>query len=400
MEILNFLGDRITQIKTSLFGIWGKKSSNLNVIIMKSMIIISLVITIILLGFIGYYLSTGKTFSITITLLIAASQILSIIIARKGYVEIFINLSVLGLGFSIMGLSIYNIMTGYADGTSSIFMLPVVSVFMIVSGLTSVKLYQVVIMSIGCFTSIFIWLYILQLPFFDSGSLLILRIGSWAAFIMLVFLSLIIRNAMTRLGKVILDKEYLMREVHHRVKNNLTIILSLINLKSHELEDKSVLSDLRHQINSILLIHEDLYKGNDLAHIRLRAYLERLLTSVFSSLFIERVKMVNNIDEDLILKTKNAVIIGLIVNEIATNSIKHGFEKDVENIFTIDMYKENRNYHLTISNNGKPFPEDIELGNTTTLGLQLIYTLVSQLDGSIELIKSPHPKYIIKFPED
>ncbi len=400
MEILNFLGDRTTQIKKFLFGIWSKKISNLNVILMKSMIITALVITIILLGFIGFYLSTGKTLSITITLLIAATQIISIIIARKGYVEIFINLSVLVLGFSVLGLSIYNILTGYSDGTSSIFMLPIISVFMIISGLTSVKLYQIVLMSIGCFISIYIWLYVLRLPFYNTHSLLILRIGSWTAFFLLILLSLIIKNAMTRLGKLILDKEYLIREVHHRVKNNLTIIMSLINLKSHEMEDKTILSDLRHQINSILLIHEDLYKGDDLAHIRIKPYIEKLLSSVFSSFYRERVNIVNSIDENLKLKTKNAVIIGLIVNEIATNSIKHGFEKDLENKFNIEMYKENKKYHLIISNNGKPFPEDIELENTKTLGLKLIFTLVAQLDGNIDLIKRPHPKYIIKFPAD
>lgn len=102
------------------------------------------------------------------------------------------------------------------------------------------------------------------------------------------------------------------------------------------------------------------------------------------------------------IPTRTAIPIGLIVNEIATNAIKHGFTEEGEAVFTVELWKETseNQYVLRISNTGRPFPENINLDNPDTLGLQLISALVNQLDGTIELKRTPHPVFTIWFPVD
>jgi two-component sensor histidine kinase len=109
------------------------------------------------------------------------------------------------------------------------------------------------------------------------------------------------------------------------------------------------------------------------------------------------VKIETNIEVESIC-TRKIVPIGLIINEIATNAIKHGFLENQEAILSINMYSETGQHILKISNNGRPFSEDVELDNPDTLGLRLITALVMQLEGTIELEREPHPVFTIRFP--
>ena len=202
---------------------------------------------------------------------------------------------------------------------------------------------------------------------------------------------------MTREMSLLQEKDTLMKELNHRVKNNLAMVSSLIGLK--ELEVGGSLSDIKHQIDAIALIHEKLYQTQNVARISCRHYINDILASVFTSFTTREVEIREEI-EDLSIPTGLATSVGLIVNEIATNAIKHGFTGTEPALFIVKM-KENRNtnqYQLTLSNTGKPFPEEIDLDHPQTLGLRLISALTEQSGGTVELTRTPHPTYTLQFP--
>ena len=200
-----------------------------------------------------------------------------------------------------------------------------------------------------------------------------------------------------KLSKALEEKDFLMRELNHRVKNNLNMVSALISFK--EVEINYELSDIKSQIEAISLVHEKLYQHNKVDRIELGEYLQNLLESVFSFAADRNVQIVNK-TEGVSINSKTAISLGLIVNEIATNAIKYGFTEDKETIFSITLTrkKEDSNYILTLSNTGRPFPEDISFETPDTLGLQLIASLVDQLNGTIALQKKPNPVFTIRFP--
>lgn len=201
-----------------------------------------------------------------------------------------------------------------------------------------------------------------------------------------------------KLQKALEEKDFLMKEINHRVKNNLAMVSSLIKLKNSALGDEIDLSDLNKRINAIRLIHDKLYHVEKVTHIGLKEYIQELSENVFS-LSKRHVEIEEHID-NISLSTKTAIPLGLIINELATNAMKYGFTVEADARFCIDLTEDkNRNqYILSISNTGKPFPTEIGLDNPTTLGLQLVSTLVDQLEGTIELQREPNTKYIIQFP--
>ena len=195
------------------------------------------------------------------------------------------------------------------------------------------------------------------------------------------------------------EKNSLMQELNHRVKNNLMQITSLINLKNAALGESVDLYDIIHQIDAIRIVHEKLYTTGDITHISIREYLHDLLSTVFAS-FVERpVEIIDKIEEHRI-PTKTAIPIGLITNEIATNAIKYGFPGHESPRFTVAFRRDtvSGTQTLILSNTGAPFPEDIDFDNPATLGLRLISALAEQLDGTVELARKPHPLLTIRFP--
>jgi len=199
-----------------------------------------------------------------------------------------------------------------------------------------------------------------------------------------------------KLEEAIEEKDFLMSELNHRVKNNLMMVNSLIKLKNDNLGNEIDLSDISHQIDTIRIVHEKLYKNMVITHINFREYVEELLSAVFS--FTDRVVQVENNIEAKEISTKQTIPLGLIINEFATNAIKHGFNDKEKAVFSVKMKKDTDVYVITLSNSGNPFPEDIEFDNSDTLGLRLIKVLTTQINGTIDLQKKPHPVFTIRFP--
>ncbi len=190
--------------------------------------------------------------------------------------------------------------------------------------------------------------------------------------------------------KSLKEKELLLREVHHRVKNNLQIISTLLSLQSAQIKEESVNSlyrESQNRIRSIALIHENLYHSEDLASINFAGYVKNLITDLFDSYGVdsEIIKPILSID-NVIMGIETAIPCGLIINEIVSNSLKHGFKEGTDGEVELNLHETGkRRFTLTVKDNGSPFPHDFNFNSTDTLGLQLINSLVNQLDAKIEL---------------
>ncbi len=206
---------------------------------------------------------------------------------------------------------------------------------------------------------------------------------------------LIIANDITELEeyrstleKALREKEVLLQEVHHRVKNNLAIISGLLELqimKEGQTKDVSLLIEARNRIHSIAMVHEQLYQDMDFSHIHPANYYEKLLTKLGSNALSggEEIEYDLRFDIDRI-SINRAVPLGLLINELFTNSIKHAFNSKQQNKVTLHFYEENGRIKVIYADNGPGFEVD-KIRNKNTIGWQLIETLLLQLDSEYEL---------------
>ncbi|WP_020214116.1 tetratricopeptide repeat-containing sensor histidine kinase [Flavobacterium rivuli] len=190
------------------------------------------------------------------------------------------------------------------------------------------------------------------------------------------------------LGKLVTEKEWLLKEIHHRVKNNLQIVMSLLNSQSHYLKDKAALTAIRdsqHRVNSISLIHQKLYQSENLASIGMVAYIHDLVSNLKDSFdtgnIIFEVK-VDNIDLDV----SQAVPVGLILNEAITNAMKYAFKDRTNGKIKISLaHKHDEVYELIIRDNGIGMPDNYDISESTSLGMTLIRGLSEDLDGEFTI---------------
>jgi len=203
----------------------------------------------------------------------------------------------------------------------------------------------------------------------------------------------------SELLRALREKDSLMQEMNHRIKNNLQMVASLLRLK--ESASKIDLSDVRSQIDAVRIVHEKLHSSENVSSINFREQCDELLNMIFSAFASHEVIFENRID-NVEIATKTAIPLGLIVNEIATNAMKHGFQTPGEARFTIGMTREpeTHKFVLVLANSGKAFPSSVDLNNSHTLGLQIVSALVDQIGGTIELRRSPSPEFTIRFPDE
>lgn len=196
------------------------------------------------------------------------------------------------------------------------------------------------------------------------------------------------------------EKEVLLREIHHRVKNNLQIISSLLSLQSSYLQDeasKEVLKESQDRVKSMAMIHQKLYQSGNFEQIEMGEYIKYLVNGLFSSYGINSGKIKLKTDlQKIYFDIDTAIPLGLIINEIVTNSIKHAFPNKNGEIF-IKIAQEDENYLIIVADNGIGLPKDLDIRKTGTLGLQLISNLVRQIDGELELKKTKGTEFRIKF---
>nr|WP_255420816.1 histidine kinase dimerization/phosphoacceptor domain -containing protein [Methanosarcina sp. MSH10X1] len=216
------------------------------------------------------------------------------------------------------------------------------------------------------------------------------------------------------------------KEIHHRIKNNLQVISSLLDLQADQfrnrecIKDSEVLEAFREsqdRVTSMSLIHEELYKVEGFETLNFSPYIEKLAENLFQTYRLGNLDINLDVDleEDAFFNMDTAVPLGIIVNELVSNSLKHAFPDRNKGTIQIKLHRtENRecinsreesenkgcksaSFTLTIADDGKGIPENLEIEDLDSLGLQLVISLVDQLDGTIELKKNNGTEFIIRF---
>ncbi len=209
------------------------------------------------------------------------------------------------------------------------------------------------------------------------------------------------RKAEEQISSSLQEKVVLLREIHHRVKNNLQVISSLLNLQSSYIEDKKALEIFResqNRIRSMALIHEKLYQSKDLNKIEFSEYVKSLIKDLFSSYSVDTERIILNSDlEGIYFEIDIAILCGLIINELVSNSFKHAFPHGRKGEIYIGLKKENQKFTLIVRDTGVGFPANIDYRKTESLGLQLVNTLTDQLGGKIELTQNGFTEFKIVF---
>jgi len=204
------------------------------------------------------------------------------------------------------------------------------------------------------------------------------------------------------------EKEVLLREIHHRVKNNMQVISSLLNIQSDYIEDErylAILNDSKNRIKSMAIVHEKLYQSNDMANINFGDYITTLANSLMSFYETASRHIALSIDaEDVSLGVDTAIPCGLLLNELLSNCMKHAFPDNRKGIITVTLKTVNSDdapeYLLVISDNGIGIPEGMNIRETSSLGLQLVTTLVEhQLQGKIDLTRTDGTTFNIRFKD-
>ncbi|NEP01055.1 MAG: PAS domain-containing protein [Symploca sp. SIO2E9] len=208
-----------------------------------------------------------------------------------------------------------------------------------------------------------------------------------------------------KLQEALQEKEVLLQEIHHRVKNNLQVVSSLLDLQSMHINSPVLLEvfrDCQNRVKAMAIVHQQLYKQLNLSQINLAVYIRNLTDNLFQAYNIVPDKISLGLElDDVTLNIDAAIPCGLIINELVTNAIKHAFNEITQGTIKISLtVDENKNITLIVGDNGIGFPENWELQTTQPLGFQLVNALVQQLDGTIEYNCSCGTKFCIKFPCD
>lgn len=212
-----------------------------------------------------------------------------------------------------------------------------------------------------------------------------------------------IKETQNELEMALKEKETLLKEIHHRVKNNLMVISSLLNLQSAYIKDKAALDVFRESQNrakSMALIHERLYRSTDLKRIDFGDYIRTLATDLFHTYASDPTRInLNLILADIMVDINTAVPLGLIVNELITNCMKHAFPGDKSGEIKVQFFLEDENLVFKVSDDGVGFPENLDFKNTDSLGLKLVNSLTAQIDGEIGLDRTVGTEFKITFKE-
>jgi len=203
------------------------------------------------------------------------------------------------------------------------------------------------------------------------------------------------------LKKSLEEKDLMMKEIHHRVKNNFMIIQSLLQLQSRHIDNEDVLEifkESQNRIKSMAFVHQRLYQQDNLKKINFGDYPETLASDIFKSYVSNPDQITLDIDtEDVTLDIDTAIPLGLILNELISNSLKYAFPKGRNGILTVKSYLKGSKYSLIVSDNGIGLPEDLDYENSDSLGLKLIYSLSDQIGADVKLNTTNGTKFEITF---
>lgn len=209
-----------------------------------------------------------------------------------------------------------------------------------------------------------------------------------------------VRSRTQELETLLNEKVVLLRELHHRVKNNFQIILSLLSLQSRDMGDEKVTRAMResqNRIRAMAFVHETMYSSADFARIDLESYVKYLATQLFAFYGVppETISLILDI-KNIFININTAIPLGLVINELVSNSLQHAFPEGRKGRITISILDDQKGLTLTFMDNGIGFSEGFDWKATKSLGFSLIRMLIDQLDGTIEREPSEGTLFIIR----
>lgn len=241
------------------------------------------------------------------------------------------------------------------------------------------------------------WLEVYAFPLLDSSS------GQTSGVIEYIRDITARKEAEDRLKESLREKDILLRELHHRVKNNMQVISSLLNLQANHITDpvaKEMFRETQRRIRSMALVHEQLYQSANLSQINFASYLAHLSSHLFQACGVSTHRVRLNLQtEELFLDVNTAIPLGMIFNELMTNSLKHAFPDNREGEIKVSLRRYDRERALLeIADNGVGLPKGFKLEESVSLGLQIVQTLCHQIKAHIELDQTKGTAFKIIFP--
>jgi PAS domain S-box-containing protein len=213
-----------------------------------------------------------------------------------------------------------------------------------------------------------------------------------------------IANDITSLKQALSDKEMLIREVYHRTKNNLGVVQSLLSLQSRHISDeasRAYFVESQNRVRSMSLIHESLYRADDLKSINFSEYVEKLSRQLFNSYSVSASRVALNINvPEILLDVDTMIPCGLIINELVSNVFKHAFPDEMKGELCIELSEgADKQYMLVIRDNGVGIPTGLDINKTESLGMQSLNALTRQINGKLDLSTENGTEIRITFRE-
>ena len=212
------------------------------------------------------------------------------------------------------------------------------------------------------------------------------------------------KQADTQIQASLQEKEVLLQEIHHRVKNNLQVISSLLDLQSESIKEPATLELFResqNRVKSMALVHEKLYQSKDFSRINFAEYVENLISYLFRAYGVSEDQIYLELDiAQVTLNIDTAIPCGLIVSELVSNALKYAFIDNTKGLISVSLHSdENNNFLLIVKDDGRGMPIDFDFKSVKSLGLQLVNILTKQLKGKLELNRRDGTEFRVIFSE-
>ncbi len=207
----------------------------------------------------------------------------------------------------------------------------------------------------------------------------------------------------SRIQEALKEKDLLLGEIHHRVKNNLQVVHSLLSLQSSLISDEAVkgmLMDSQNRIQSMALIHQTLYQSNNFARVDFGEFLDALVPTLIDSYSVEAERIKLKIDAGSVyLPINSAIPCGLLINELITNALKHAFAEGQYGEISVSLSaREGKQILLVISDTGVGISDDLNIDQVESLGLRLVSLLARQLEGTLTIRRRNPTQFSLEFP--
>ncbi len=210
------------------------------------------------------------------------------------------------------------------------------------------------------------------------------------------------RKASDKILSLFAEKELILKEVHHRIKNNMNTISSLLSLQAQAVKEPSAtiaLKDARNRVHGMSLLYDKLYRSSDYTELSIKEYLSSLVDEVVANFPNSPIVRIKKDFQDFKLDAKRLQTLGIIINELLTNIMKYAFTGKDSGHIVVSAISNNNHVRIVVQDDGNGIPESISFENSTGFGLQLVHALVQQLDGTIQLERGKRTKVILEFME-